>query len=124
MRELKRICGERFILPTSYTISSQSLTIDAVPIDAGGFGDIYKGELDGLTVCAKRVKVYSTDGSQKGKKVRCPVVPFHTITDQTHRLCTKKPLCGDIWITKTSSPSSVLPLFPFNSFQSGCPMET
>ena len=91
MRELKRICGERFILPTSYTISSRSLTVDAVPIDAGGFGDIYKGELDGLTVCAKRVKVYSRDGSQKGTKVHYLVVLFHTITAQTRRLCTKKP---------------------------------
>ena len=56
-------------LPTSYTLSS-NLTIEPGPFDAGGFGDVYQGTLDGSPVCIKRVRVYSNQDKKKITKVR------------------------------------------------------
>ena len=83
LRELRNICGTRMILPTSYTLSSSLLNIGRQPVASGGSGDIYKGTLNGLNVCVKRVRVYSKEGPKKATKVRhqrhhtsCP--PFLT----------------------------------------------
>ena len=69
--ELRRICGVRGILPTSYTLSPDHLKIDSSPFVAGGFGDLYKGTLDGSPVCVKRMRVYLRDGPEKAVKVCC-----------------------------------------------------
>ena len=69
MRELKRICGARGILPASYTLSSDIVNIGPDPFASGGYGDIYQGTLDNATVCIKRVRVYTQEGPQKAIKV-------------------------------------------------------
>ena len=58
------------ILPTSYTLSPSLLNIGRQPVASGGSGDIYKGTLNGSSVCAKRVRVYSKEGPKKATKVR------------------------------------------------------
>jgi len=58
------------ILPTSYTLSSSLLNIGRQPVASGGSGDIYRGTLNGLNVCVKRVRVYSKEGPKKATKVR------------------------------------------------------
>jgi serine/threonine protein kinase len=57
------------------------LNIDTFPFASGGFGDVYRGTLDGSNVCVKRVRVYIKDGPEKVAKVRCqsirsPYLPF------------------------------------------------
>ena len=69
LRDLRRICGPRGILPTSYTLSSDHLMIDTDPFLSGGFCDVYKGTLDGSTVCVKRMRVYIKDGPERAIKV-------------------------------------------------------
>ena len=68
-RELRTICGARGILPTSYTLSSNHLSVSPDPFAAGGYGDVHEGTLDGLKVCIKRVRAYQ-EGPQRATKVR------------------------------------------------------
>jgi len=70
LRELRSICGARAVLPTSYTLSSDTLNIGPDPFASGGYGDVYQGTLNGSTVSVKRVRVYLQDGPQKVAKVR------------------------------------------------------
>jgi len=56
------------ILPTSYTLSPPLLNISHDPVASGGIGDVYEGTLDGLRVCAKRVRMYS-HAPEKAAKV-------------------------------------------------------
>ena len=58
------------ILQTSHTLTSSLLDIGRQPVASGGSGDIYKGTLNSSTVCAKRVSVYSKDGT-RGTKTVC-----------------------------------------------------
>ena len=69
LRELKKICGSRQILPRSYTLP-YNLTIQSEAFTSGGFGDIYRGTLDRSEVCVKRVRVYATDGQKEASRVR------------------------------------------------------
>jgi len=57
------------ILPSSYTLSSSLINIGRQPLASGGSGDIYKGTLNGLEVCVKRVRVYSKEGPKKATRV-------------------------------------------------------
>ena len=41
----------------SYTINSHLLTISPHPFASGGFGEVYRGTLDGSPVCVKRLRV-------------------------------------------------------------------
>jgi len=70
LRELRNICSTRMALPTSYQIPSNLLKIDPEPFAFGGFGDVYHATLDGSRVCIKRLRMYTSDGPQKGTKVR------------------------------------------------------
>ena len=49
-------------------LSSERLNVDTEPFAAGGYGDVYKGTLDGTGVCVKRVRVYQ-DSPQRATKV-------------------------------------------------------
>ena len=69
LRELRKICGTKMILPISYILSSPLLNIDRQLSVSGGFSDIYKGSLDGSTVCVKRIRVYSQEGPERVTKV-------------------------------------------------------
>ena len=68
LRELRSICGNMTMLPTSYTLSS-GLIIDPEPFNAGGFGDVYRGTLNGSPVCAKRVRMYVEHDQKESAKV-------------------------------------------------------
>ena len=68
-RELRTICGARGILPTSYTLPSNHLSVSPDPFAAGGYGDVHEGTLDGSKVCIKRVRAYQ-EGPQRATKVR------------------------------------------------------
>ena len=70
MRELGTICSAEGILPTSYTVPPDRLTIDSTPFYSGGFGNIYYGTLGDSRVCIKRLRIYSNDDPQKAIKVR------------------------------------------------------
>jgi len=70
LRELRSICGAKGILPTSYTLSSH-LTIGPDPFASGGYCDVYHGTLDGLGVCIKRFRVYTSEDPKNVAKVCC-----------------------------------------------------
>ena len=70
LRELRHVCGNRTILPPSYTLSSRILGIGPHPVAAGGSGDVYEGTLNDSRVCIKRVRIYSKEGPKKATKVR------------------------------------------------------
>ena len=69
LRELRSRCGTGAILPTSYTLSPDLLSIAPEPFASGGFGDVYKGTLNGSRVCIKRARVYTRDPPKKAIKV-------------------------------------------------------
>ena len=69
IRELRSVCGTHMILPTSYTIASDRLTIDDFPFAAGGFGEMYNGTLDGSPVCVKRLRVFGQNTLLPATKV-------------------------------------------------------
>ena len=69
LRELRTICSSRVILPPSYALPSRLLEINSVPFASGGSGDVYKGSLDGSSVCVKRIRVYTKDVLQTAAKV-------------------------------------------------------
>jgi hypothetical protein len=50
--------------------------MDPEPFAEGGYGEVYKGVLDGSRVCIKRVRVYTKDAPEKARKVRYYVVAF------------------------------------------------
>ena len=59
------------MLPSSYKISSH-LDIDLEPFASGGSGDVFRGTLDDLEVCIKRVRVYTKPGTKKAARVCFP----------------------------------------------------
>jgi len=58
LHELKDICGTKMILPPSYTLSSQDLTVGQA-IAPNGSSDLHEGKLNGSSVCIKRIKTHS-----------------------------------------------------------------
>ncbi|KAF9642056.1 kinase-like protein, partial [Thelephora ganbajun] len=70
-RELRSICGTRATLPTSYTLSTDQLSINPDPFASGGFGDVYRGTLNGSRVCVKRARVSARDDPQEADKAFC-----------------------------------------------------
>ncbi|KAF9645418.1 kinase-like protein, partial [Thelephora ganbajun] len=71
LRELRIICGTAAILPTSYKLSPHCLNVAPDPFASGGYGDVYKGTLNGSGVCIKRVRVYAKDTPNKAIKGFC-----------------------------------------------------
>ena len=69
LRELRRVCGAKGILPTSHTVPSDLLGIDTDPFASGGFADVYHGTLNGLGVCIKRVQVYIGESPERTMKM-------------------------------------------------------
>lgn len=69
LRELRSICGARTILPTSYMLSSNLLSISSGAVVSG---NVYEGTLNCLNACAKRVRIrgYTQGGPQMETKVR------------------------------------------------------
>ena len=57
-------------------LSSSLLKISPNPFISGGFGDVYEGNLNGSTVCVKRVRMYTKDGPEKATKVHYDAITF------------------------------------------------
>ena len=68
LRELKNTCGDKGILPTSYALPPKLLHINPGPFASGGYGEVFKGALDGSMVCIKCVRVYAKDPPEKALK--------------------------------------------------------
>lgn len=75
MLELRRICGTRRVLPSSYKLSSESLLdVEKVPFASTPLMDTYVGFLDGVKVRVKKMRVFPHD-DQKKLEVRLPSSP-------------------------------------------------
>jgi hypothetical protein len=51
-------------------IPSHLLTISPRPFDSGGFGEVYRGTLNGSPVCVKRLRVATEEDLEIATKVR------------------------------------------------------
>ena len=53
------MCAARAILPKSCTLPVETPDVDAfdLPFSMGGYGEAYKGTLDGSIICVKRLRV-------------------------------------------------------------------
>ena len=71
LRFLYRICGRLAVLPRSLAISPDFNRMES-PVASGGFADVWKGYYQDQEVAVKVLKVYSGDGSEKIRGVRCP----------------------------------------------------
>ena len=80
------------ILPTPYTFSPPVLNVSDRPVASGGSGDIFKGTLNRLSICVKRIRVYSKDGPEKATKVRRlkPSISLSTVANEPHRFSTRR----------------------------------
>lgn len=65
---LRKICGSRKVLPTTYEVSREVSSIRQLPDASGGFGDVYEGSLS-AKVCIKRLRISSTGDQEKVKEV-------------------------------------------------------
>jgi len=68
LQVLRKICGFRKVLPTTYELSRDVLPLRQSPDAFGGFSDAYEGTLS-VRVCIKRLKVSETGDLEKVKKV-------------------------------------------------------
>jgi len=50
-------------------LSSDLRDIESEPLASGGYGDVYKGTLDGSSVCIKRIRVYTHERPQWAAQV-------------------------------------------------------
>ena len=69
------------------------LNIDPNPFAWGGYGDVFKGTLDGSRVCIKRIRVYTDDDPKKAAKVRrlTLLLPPSSSIDKVRRSFAKRP---------------------------------
>jgi hypothetical protein len=70
LRELKKICGTRAILPTSHTVSSGIIDTRLDLFAGGGYGDVYTGTLGGSKVCVKFIRDALGGNSQRAKEAK------------------------------------------------------
>ncbi|KAG6899285.1 hypothetical protein C0993_011612 [Termitomyces sp. T159_Od127] len=55
----QRLCKNSSFYPTCYSLNGIKVT-DEVPINSGGFADIYRGEFQGRRVCLKVIRLYQS----------------------------------------------------------------
>ena len=63
------MCGAEGMIPTSYALSSDLLSIGPEPFASGGYGDVFEGTHNGSRVCIKRVRAYTSEDPKKAAKV-------------------------------------------------------
>ena len=57
LHKLQAICGHHKILPSSYNVSDNLVTVGSDPVASGGSGDVWQGIHGGENVCIKRLRV-------------------------------------------------------------------
>lgn len=67
-RKLQDICASRILLPPSHLLSNDAIVVDEYPFSSGGFSDVYKGRVDDLQVCVKKLRVASPSDSEQAEK--------------------------------------------------------
>jgi hypothetical protein len=77
---LRKLCGNRGILPTSHTITDGLNKVGELPIAGGGFAEVWEGRHRGRKVAIKALKVYSSSDHAKVKNVRLPCIILHPQT--------------------------------------------
>src|ERR1700712_1327634 len=79
LSELRSMCGIKAILPTSYALSFNCLSIHTEPFTSGEHIDVYGGTLGGSRICVKRARVYQDDQITRriSKVCRCAITARH-----------------------------------------------
>lgn len=79
LSELRSICGIKAILPASYALSFDHLSIHPEPFASGEHSDVYGGTLSGSKVCIKRPCVYQDDKITRriSKVCHCAITTRH-----------------------------------------------
>ena len=102
MRELGSICATHTTLPTSYAIPSHLLTVDDYAFASGGFADVYRGKLNGLQVCVKRVRVATPED--------IAVSYQHRHSPYAYSRMNQKTFCKEAVMWKSLKHPNILPL--------------
>ena len=106
-RILRKVSPTHGILPNSYFLPGVTLS-DDIPCAAGGFADIWKGQLDGNQVCVKAFRTQTPTNLEKIKRVRGKSL-FHRDGELSLvpiRGSTARSWGGSTFRTRMSSPSS------------------
>ena len=80
---LRKVCGTREILPTSYTLPSQHLGVDSASSTFERSRDVCEGTLGGSRVRIKRVRVSTEDVRKPAAKVH--LTPSFCLSSLTQR---------------------------------------
>ena len=62
---LQEICSSRVILPATYEVSGELSFSTTEPVTSSVFNDIYKGSLDKVDVCIKRLRTHEDPAEAK-----------------------------------------------------------
>jgi hypothetical protein len=65
------------VYPKSFELTGVNCKL-AQPVNEGGYGSIYKGELQGHEVCVKAVRMYQVGIAKQKLRVRFPFLKFRT----------------------------------------------
>ena len=96
------MCATHTTLPTSYTIPPHLLTVDSYAFASGGFADVYRGSLNGLPVCVKRLRVATPED--------IAVSYQHRHSPCAYSLMNQKLFCKEAVMWKNLKHPNILPL--------------
>ncbi|KAG6907771.1 hypothetical protein DXG01_007484 [Tephrocybe rancida] len=114
----RRLAKKSNLYPTCYELGN-IVQEGQLPIEAGGFADIYKGWFEGQPVCLKAIRVYQTTRVEYlikisretilwGQLIHPNVLPFYGIFRVNSRLCFVSPWmeAGDVRTYLTNHPKA------------------
>ncbi|KNZ82131.1 putative serine/threonine-protein kinase kinX, partial [Termitomyces sp. J132] len=115
----QRLAKRSQLYPACYELQD-IIQDNRLPVEAGGFADIYKGRFEGQTVCLKAIRVYqstrieyllkqiSQESILWGQLEHVNVLPFYGLFRFNGRLCFVSPWmeAGDIRIYLTNYPDA------------------
>jgi serine/threonine protein kinase len=101
---LRKLCGNRGILPTSHTITDDLNKVGELPIAGGGFAEVWEGNHRGRRVAIKVFRLYSSKDQTKVKKLPL-IFPILNI----YALNIHQRFCKEAIIWKRLSHPNVLP---------------
>ena len=73
-KRFRKLCGHKGVVPASYIIPKERISIVGEHAVAyGGFGDVWRGTYSGRDVAIKALRVYKNDDVYKVKRVALSV---------------------------------------------------
>ena len=105
LQVLRKICGLRKVLPTTYELPKNVSPIGELPSAFGGFCDAYEGTLN-AKVCIKKLRISATGDREKVKEV--PIYPRNLLSNR-HFLTNLKLFCKEAVVWKRLNHPNIVP---------------